>query len=80
MLSHRVLDFVTHRPDLPLWPGGPLAGLGLGNSVPGTIVVEGGSFAAGTWAYLRAWGALMLSLWPPSARWFDRHRTPHATA
>ena len=23
VLSHWVLDFITHRPDLPLWPGGP---------------------------------------------------------
>src|SRR5215813_12238015 len=23
VLSHWVLDFVTHRPDLPLYPGGP---------------------------------------------------------
>ena len=29
VLSHWVLDAVTHRPDLPLWPGGPLIGLGL---------------------------------------------------
>src|SRR5687768_4256927 len=33
VLSHWVLDFVTHRPDLPLWPGGPMVGLGLWNSV-----------------------------------------------
>jgi membrane-bound metal-dependent hydrolase YbcI (DUF457 family) len=41
VLSHWVLDWVTHRPDLPLWPGGPEAGLGLWNSVGGTILVEG---------------------------------------
>ena len=29
VLSHWVLDWVTHRPDLPLWPRGPDAGLGL---------------------------------------------------
>ena len=23
VFSHWVLDFITHRPDLPLWPGGP---------------------------------------------------------
>jgi membrane-bound metal-dependent hydrolase YbcI (DUF457 family) len=39
--SHWLLDFVTHRPDLPLWPGGPLWGLGLWQSIPATIVVEG---------------------------------------
>ena len=41
VVSHWVLDWVTHRPDLPLWPGGPLVGLGLWNSIPGTIAVEG---------------------------------------
>ena len=52
VLSHWVLDAVTHRPDLPLWPGGPLVGLGLWNSVPGTILVEAGLLVAGLWAYL----------------------------
>jgi hypothetical protein len=54
VLSHWVLDFVTHRPDLPLWPGGPKAGLGLWNSVAGTIVVEVALFIIGLWLYLRA--------------------------
>jgi hypothetical protein len=53
VLSHWVLDFITHRPDLPLWPGGPKAGLGLWNSVAGTVVVEVALFAAGLWLYLR---------------------------
>lgn len=52
VLSHWVLDWVTHRPDLPLWPNGPMAGLGLWNSIPGTIVVEAGLFAAGVWLYV----------------------------
>lgn len=51
--SHWVLDFVTHRPDLPLWPGGPEYGLSLWNSVAGTIVGEGGLYVAGVWLYLR---------------------------
>jgi hypothetical protein len=54
VLSHWVLDFVTHRPDLPLWPGGPLVGLGLWNSLPLTLVVEGVLFAAAVALYLRA--------------------------
>jgi hypothetical protein len=48
-VSHWLLDFVTHRPDMPLWPGGPRLGLGLWNSVPGTITVELLLFAAGLW-------------------------------
>lgn len=53
VLSHWVLDFVTHRPDLPLWPGGPMVGLGLWNSVPATIVLESLLFAAAILLYLQ---------------------------
>lgn len=52
--SHWLLDFITHRPDLPLWPAGPLVGLGLWNSVAGTIVVEASLLLAGVWLYLEA--------------------------
>jgi membrane-bound metal-dependent hydrolase YbcI (DUF457 family) len=48
-VSHWVLDFLTHRPDMPLWPEGPRLGLGLWNSVPATIVVELVLFASGLW-------------------------------
>jgi membrane-bound metal-dependent hydrolase YbcI (DUF457 family) len=57
VLSHWVLDFVAHRPDLPLWPGGPKVGLGLWSSVPATIVDEVVLFALGLWLYLRATSA-----------------------
>jgi hypothetical protein len=53
VVSHWVLDWVTHRPDMPLYPGGELFGLGLWYSVPGTIAVEGALFAAGTLSYVR---------------------------
>ena len=53
VVSHWVLDWVTHRPDLPLVPwGGPLLGLGLWNSRVGTVAVEGGMFVAGVWLYM----------------------------
>jgi membrane-bound metal-dependent hydrolase YbcI (DUF457 family) len=54
VLSHWVLDWVTHRPDMPLYPGSPRFGLGLWNSVPGTMIVELAMFAAGVWLYARA--------------------------
>ncbi len=54
VLSHWVLDFVTHNPDLPLYPGGRRVGLGLWTSVTGTLVVEGVMFGAGAGIYLRA--------------------------
>jgi len=54
VVSHWVLDFIVHRADLPLWPGvgAPRVGLGLWNSIPGTLIVEGGMFAAGVAYYL----------------------------
>ena len=54
VVSHWVLDVVTHIPDMPLYPGGPKFGLGLWNSVPGTLVVETVMFAFGVWIYARA--------------------------
>jgi hypothetical protein len=57
VVSHWVLDYVTHRPDLPLWPGGPKVGLGLWDSIGGTIEVEGLMLAAGVAIYLHATSA-----------------------
>ena len=53
VVSHWGLDLATHRPDMPLYPGGPKLGLGLWNSVAGTVIIEVLMFAAGTWIYLR---------------------------
>jgi len=52
--GHWVLDFVSHRADMPLWPGGPRLGLGLWSSVPATIAVELAMVAAGLWLALSA--------------------------
>jgi len=54
VLSHWFLDLLAHRPDLPLVPGGAVYGLGLWNSVPATLIVEGLLFAAGLAVYLRS--------------------------
>jgi hypothetical protein len=51
VVSHWVLDWITHAPDMPLWPGGPRYGLGLWNSVYGTMTVEILMFAAGVLIY-----------------------------
>jgi membrane-bound metal-dependent hydrolase YbcI (DUF457 family) len=51
VFSHWVLDWVTHRPDLPLYPGGPKVGLGLWNHPIATIAVESAMFAAGILIY-----------------------------
>jgi membrane-bound metal-dependent hydrolase YbcI (DUF457 family) len=54
VLSHWVLDFISHRPDMPLWPGGPKVGLGLWYSLRATLVVEFLLFGAGAWIYAKA--------------------------
>src|SRR5215475_14568193 len=53
-ISHWVLDWITHRPDMPLYPGSIKLGLGLWNSVAATIAVEVPMFAVGVWMYVRA--------------------------
>ncbi len=55
VLSHWLLDFVSHRADMPLTVGGAgRFGLGLWNSVPATVAVEGLLFAAGVAIYVKA--------------------------
>ncbi len=70
VLSHWLLDFVTHRPDMPLYPGSAKFGLGLWNSVPLTMIVESLLYAAGLWIYTRTtvprdqvghWGLIALA-------------------
>jgi membrane-bound metal-dependent hydrolase YbcI (DUF457 family) len=52
VLSHWVLDVVTHVRDMPIAPGvGTKVGLGLWQSVVGTMVIEGAMFVAGVWLY-----------------------------
>lgn len=67
VLSHWVLDWVSHAPDLPLWPGGAGHGLGLWASVPATVAVESSLFVAGLAVYLGGTRARSLgghvSLW-----------------
>jgi membrane-bound metal-dependent hydrolase YbcI (DUF457 family) len=68
VVSHWLLDYFTHAPDLPLWPGAsPRAGVGLWNSIGGTIAVEGGLWLAGIWLYL---GPRRSTRWVgPAALW-----------
>ncbi len=53
VVSHWVLDVVTHRPDMPVYPGGPKVGLGLWNSVAATIAIEVAMFVIGFTVYMR---------------------------
>jgi membrane-bound metal-dependent hydrolase YbcI (DUF457 family) len=55
VVSHWFLDYVTHLPDLPLTlHGSTRVGLGLWNSVPGTLAAEFALFGIGLAIYLRA--------------------------
>lgn len=59
VMSHWILDLVTHRPDLPLAPGSETkVGLGLWNSIIGTMLLEGFIFLGGAYLYLRVTKAL----------------------
>lgn len=54
-VSHWLLDFISHRPDMPLAPGlSPVFGLGLWNSLPATLIIEGGFWLLAVTLYLRA--------------------------
>jgi membrane-bound metal-dependent hydrolase YbcI (DUF457 family) len=55
VLSHWVLDVVSHRPDMPLAPGVHRSvGLGLWNSLPATFAIEGALWLFGIVVYARA--------------------------
>jgi hypothetical protein len=92
--SHWLLDFVSHRPDMPLYPGGrEKLGLGLWQSIPATFAVEGVMFAAGIAVYVGvtrsrdrigsiAWWAfvaLLLALYIPGP-WASRPPSENAVA
>jgi len=52
VVSHWVLDWITHRPDMPLLPdNATLLGLGLWNNVPATIAIETAMYIAAVWLY-----------------------------
>jgi hypothetical protein len=54
VVSHWLLDFLVHRPDLPLtFTGRERFGLGLWNSVPWTLAIEFALFAIGVGLYAR---------------------------
>ena len=53
VISHWVLDFITHREDMPVYPGGPLLGLGLWNHPIATVTIEGFMYALAVWIYIR---------------------------
>lgn len=76
VVSHWLLDVATHRPDMPIYPGGAKVGLGLWYSVPATVIVEIVLYSCGLWVYLRTtrardgvgrWAFLSLAVFLPVA-------------
>jgi hypothetical protein len=65
--SHWLLDFISHRPDLPLVPGGERYGIGLWNHPVATVIVELAFLAGGVAIYYRTvrpkQGARQHALW-----------------
>lgn len=76
--SHWVLDWLVHRPDMPLWPGNsPKFGCGVWNSWPLTLALEFLFFGVGLFLYARStrptnklgryliwlWGAVLVGSW-----------------
>ncbi len=53
VVSHWVLDYVVHTPDLPLTAGGRLFGLGVWNHRWLTMAIELTLFAVAIWTYQR---------------------------
>ncbi|MFC1553704.1 hypothetical protein ACFL7D_03630 [candidate division KSB1 bacterium] len=54
VFSHWILDLISHGRDLPLsFSNESLVGLGLWNSITGTLLVEGGIFILSIYLYLR---------------------------
>lgn len=51
VFSHWVLDFVVHRPDLPLYDNTAKVGLGLWNVAPVAFALEAGLLFTGMWLY-----------------------------
>jgi membrane-bound metal-dependent hydrolase YbcI (DUF457 family) len=55
VLSHWLLDLISHRPDMPLSPGlNRYFGLGLWDSIPAAVTVEGGFWLLAVILYARA--------------------------
>jgi hypothetical protein len=64
VFSHWLLDFLVHRPDLELWPRGPMVGLSGWNAPVPEATLEIGLLAIAGGAWMAARNARGLSLWP----------------
>jgi hypothetical protein len=54
LISHWLLDVISHHPDMPIAPRGKeVFGLGLWNSIPATLLIEGGLWLLAVLLYAR---------------------------
>jgi hypothetical protein len=53
VFSHFVLDWISHRPDMPILPSGPRIGLGLWNYPVAAVTVEVAMLLGGALLYMR---------------------------
>lgn len=67
VFSHWLLDLVVHRPDLPLWFGGPKVGFGLWNLPTVEETLEMGLLGLGAMAWAARRKMLGQTLWPALA-------------
>ena len=80
IFSHWVLDFISHRPDLPLYGNSMKVGLGLWNHSTWAVLVEVGIYVIGAiwyaysvggfkrWATWLFWGFILVSILGSSFR------------
>jgi hypothetical protein len=64
VFSHWILDFVVHRPDLPMFDNSAKVGLGLWNYPALAFALEAGLLFGAMWLYFRGPGGLR---WPMAA-------------
>jgi hypothetical protein len=67
VFSHWMLDYLVHRPDLPLWPGGESVGLGLWNYPVPEQALEIGLLAVCGAAWVASRKSLGRFAWPAIA-------------
>jgi hypothetical protein len=87
VMSHWVLDVISHPPDMPLAPGiSTMLGFGLWHSLPATLLVEGGFWLLAIVVYVRTTTARssagIYGFWPVIALltwiWYKNITTPPA--
>jgi len=64
VFSHWILDFLVHRPDLALWPGGTKVGLGFWNAPTAEMAFEMGLLMLGGAAWVARREDFRQTSWP----------------